>query len=254
MSSTDGEAARRVKDANRRLYDAVAANYEAVDGRRSPEVEAWVRATLADLRRRTRGSHLLDLGTGAGLLSRCARGIFDYRVGLDISPAILAYHTGAFDAGVGGEVDRVPFANSSFDLITCFATLHHLPAFEGLVVEVARLLAPGGIFYSDHDMDCVFYQRFALPLALYRRLHDARATYVRASVEITPEMYDAAEVHQSGIPTEHVVELLERAGLAAEVQYHWYGLNTLTNRLVGTRRLPRGWAPLVAIVAQQRRA
>jgi SAM-dependent methyltransferase len=245
------DVARRVREANRRLYDAVASRYEDVDGRRSPAVEAWLRGVLAGLRRRTAGGRLLDVGTGAGLVPRCARGVFEFRVGLDISPAILAHHRAAFDAGVSAEVAEIPFTRGSFDAITCFATLHHLPAFEGLAAEVARLLAPGGIFYSDHDMDGIFYRRFAPLLALYRRLHDARARYVRESPQITAALYDDAEWHQRGIPAEHVVTLLARAGLEVEVYRHWYGLNPIADRIFGTRVYPRGWAPLVAIVARR---
>lgn len=251
MTPDPSDVAQRVREANRRLYDAVASRYEAVDGRRSPAVETWLRGILAGLRRETSGGRLLDLGTGAGLIPRCARGIFDFRVGLDISPAILAHHRAAFDAGVSAEVEQIPFADGSFDAITCFATLHHLPAFEGLASEVARLLAPGGVFYSDHDMDSVFYRRFAPLLTLYRRLHNARARYVRESPQITPDLYDDAEWHQRGIPAEQVVGLLRRAGLEVEIGRHWYGLNPVTDRFFGTRLCPRGWAPLVTVVARR---
>jgi SAM-dependent methyltransferase len=244
--------AERVREANRRLYDTVAARYEEVDGRRSPRVEAWLRDTLTRLRRQTRGGRLLDVGAGAGLVTRCARGVFDFRVGVDISPVILAHHRAAADAGVAAEVEQIPFASGSFDVITCFATLHHLPGFEGLVSEVARLLARGGVFYSDHDMDGTFYRRFAPLLAVYRRLHDARARYVRESPVITPELYDDAEWHQRGIPAEEVTTLLARAGLEVEARYHWYGLTALTDRFPGRRSLARGWAPLVAIRARRR--
>jgi SAM-dependent methyltransferase len=248
------DVARRVRKANRRLYDAVASRYEAVDGRRSPAVEAWLRGILVGLRRRTAGGRLLDIGTGAGLVPRCARGVFAFRVGLDISPLILAHHRAACDAAVAAEVAEIPFTRGSFDAITCFATLHHLPAFEGLVAEVARLLVPGGIFYADHDMDGVFYRRFAPLLGLYRGLHGARARYVGASPQITRALYDDAEWHQRGIPAEHVVALLARAGLEVEIRRHWYGLNPVADRIFGTRAYRPGWAPLVAIVARRREA
>ncbi len=49
------DTARRVKRANRELYDLVADRYEDVDGRRSPELEAWLRGTLGGLAERTGG-------------------------------------------------------------------------------------------------------------------------------------------------------------------------------------------------------
>jgi SAM-dependent methyltransferase len=38
----------------------------------------------------------------------------------------------------------LPFADDSFDLITCFSVLHHIPNVSDVVREVYRCLAPGG--------------------------------------------------------------------------------------------------------------
>ena len=86
----DSVTARDVKDANQRLYDAVAEDYEAIDGRRSPALQAWLRGRMAEVRDRAPGGRLLDLGTGSGLVTRCAEGLFDCRVGADISPQMVA--------------------------------------------------------------------------------------------------------------------------------------------------------------------
>ena len=251
--SRDAATIQRVKQANRELYDAVADRYEEVDGRRSPELEAWLRATLGSLREQADGGRLLDLGTGSGLVPRCATGLYDRRVGVDISPRILALNRSVFDAAAAADVDSLPFPDRSFDVITCFAALHHLPAFEHLATEVARILAPGGVFYSEHDMDTSFYRRFRLPLAIYRRLHDARAAYEKASGRITGELYDDAEWHQKGVPSGHIVQLLKTAGLVPEVGFHWYGLNPWTDRFFGRKTYSEGWAPLLRVVARRER-
>ncbi len=187
------DTAQRVKRANRELYDLVADRYEDVDGRRSPELEAWLRGTLSALAERTGGKRLLDLGTGSGLVPRCATGLYDLRFGIDLSPRILALNRPAFDGAAAADVDRLPFPDGSFDVVTGFAVLHHLPSFEGLAGELARVLSRGGVFYSDHDMDDGFFRRFRWPLAVYRRIHDARSAYEQASPEITGELYDDAE-------------------------------------------------------------
>ena len=41
----------------------------------------------------------------------------------------------AFDLGVTADVDSLPFADNDFDVVTCFAVLYHLYAFEGLVLN-----------------------------------------------------------------------------------------------------------------------
>jgi len=241
-----------VKAANRCLYDAVADRYEALDGRRVPALARWLRGRLEALRREAPGGRLLDLGAGTGLVARCAAGLFDLRVGLDLSPRVLAAGRGAFDLAVAGDVDDLPFADGTFDAITCFATLHHLYRFDTLAREVARVLRPGGVFYSDHDLDAAFHRRFRPLLWAYRKVRNRRGAFVSSAGGLACGLYDLAEYHSKGIPAEEVVRLLEGAGLAVEVTFHWFGLSGLLDRIFGDRSWRRGWAPLVAIVATLR--
>jgi len=238
-----------VKDANRRLYDAVASEYEAIDGRRSPQLRRWLRKRLGELRQKAPGGRLLDVGSGSGLVTRCAEGLFDYRVGTDISPEILEANSDAFDLGLPAECDNMPFEDGSFDVVTCFAVLHHLFSFKGLVKEARRVLKPGGVFYTDHDMDAAFYRRFRPMLAVYRKLHDAGAKYRKASESITEEVYCLSECHETGIDTGELCGLLRDAEFAVEVRYHWFGLSPLTDVVFGTRSCSAGWAPLVSVTA-----
>jgi len=240
---------RDVKAANRALYDAVAGRYEEIDGRRSPGLEAWLRRRLERLRERAPGGGLLDLGAGSGLVARCAEGLFEPRVGADLSARILAAHRGSFDLGVAADADRLPFADASFDAVTCFSVLHHLYAFDGLVREVARVLRPGGVLYTDHDLEAAFWRRFRLPLGLYRRVRNARFRYQEADERISRDVYDLSEWHSNGVDAAGLVRLLEAAGFAVEASYHWFGLSPLTDRLFGEKPRGRGWAPLLAIVA-----
>lgn len=240
---------RRVKAANRQFYDAVADCYEEIDGRRSPALEAWLHKNLSVIRQRAPGGCLLDIGTGSGLVTRCAQGLFVFRVGIDLSTRILIANRKAFDFGVTADVDNLPFADNSFDVVTCFAVLHHLYAFESLVSEVARILRPGGIFYSDHDMDIAFYRRFRVPLFLYRKLHNASLKYQRVSEEITQELYDLTECQEKGVNSSHLICLFEQAGFSLQTKFHWFGLSPIIDRQFGTRTHARAWAPLFSLVA-----
>ena len=248
---SDNVTEQDVKAANRRLYDAIAGRYDELDGRRVPTLAAWLRGTLAAVRRRAPGGRLLDLGAGTGLVARAASGIFDLRVGLDISPRMLAAGRQAFDLAVAGDVDRLPFADASFDAVTCFAVLHHLYGFDALAREAARVLAPGGIFYSDHDLDAAFFRRFRPLLAVYRLFRNASARCRRASSEVTKEVYDLSERHGRGLDAEGVARVFRHAGFAVETRFHWFGLSGLTDRLFGAKARGRGWAPLVSLVAEK---
>lgn len=90
----------------------------------------------------------LDVGCGEGLLVRRLRAAGVPRVtGVDVDAAQvdLAHAASAGDDGVTYVVGDVldTLDGEEFDLVTCYATLHHLPLDEGLR-RLADLTAPGG--------------------------------------------------------------------------------------------------------------
>ena len=237
-----------VKAANRLLYDAIATRYEEIDGRRSPELETWICSRLRKIRDQVPGGLLLDLGTGSGLVMRCGGDVFDSCIGIDLSPKILVANNPGRSC-VAGDIDDLPFADNSFDVITCFAVLHHLFDFKALVAEVARVIRPGGAFYTDHDMDKGFSSVFSPFLRLYRKIKNTRTDYVNIHPRITDEIYDLSERHEDGINTPYLISLLDSAGFSVEVNYHWFGLSPFFNRLFKQKRYPRRLAPIVSLVA-----
>ena len=125
-------------------YDGMAATYD--DRRTSdPEENEGLVALAESLPERPR---LLDLGCGG------AGGALQYlpderAVGLDFSTEQLRLarqRTGA--ALVTGEMTSLPFAADSFDAVTAFYSVIHLPIAEhgDCYEEVARVLQPGGEF------------------------------------------------------------------------------------------------------------
>lgn len=242
---------RSVVDANRKFYDAVAGDYEKIDGRRSSSLEKWLRSNIGDIRKKCPGGKLLDLGAGSGLVTRLAEGVFDTRIALDVSHAIISANRAYFNRGVAADINRLPFRDKSFDAVTCFSVLHHLYDFEHLVPEVARVLRPGGIFYSDHDMDKKFSQKFYFPLSIYRKASDRKTKYHKACNVITPELYSLSEWQEEGIDSEKITTLFEKAGFKVEFSFHWFGLSAWSDTLFGDRRYPRGWAPLLSLKARK---
>lgn len=239
----------RVRQANREFYDLVAGQYESIDGRRSGKLAEWLTRLLRRMRATAPGGTLLDLGAGAGLVCRCAGAVFERRYALDISPNILAAHRGNFNLGLSADVEAVPFKDESLDAVMAFATLHHLHGFDELAQEMGRVLRPGGVFCSDHDMDQAFHDRFRLPLGFYRRLRDAKEKYMRSVEGITEELYDLSEYHEEGVDATLVAGFFERAGFAVQLEHHWYGLTPITDKIFGERHFSRGWAPLTRVWA-----
>jgi ubiquinone/menaquinone biosynthesis C-methylase UbiE len=105
---------------------------------------------------------ILDIG--------CGTGVFAARVlerwpraqvwGLDLSEGMLrrAVARGRPAAGrlhlVRGDSGRLPFADDTFDAITCSHSFHHYPQPERVAAEMHRTLRPGGrLFIIDGDRD-----------------------------------------------------------------------------------------------------
>jgi ubiquinone/menaquinone biosynthesis C-methylase UbiE len=249
MSKIGHATSDSVLRANRKLYDCIADRYEQIDGRRSQELLLWLRENLIRIRRQTAGESFLDLGTGSGLVTRCATGLFTFRIGLDLSATIMALNRDSFDAAVVADTNCLPFSNKSFDVVTCFAVLHHLFSFEALVAELARILKPGGVFYCDHDMDVSFSKRFRFPLSLYRKMRNSYARYSEACSTITADIYHLAEWHEDGVDSGHLVTLLQRSGFSVDARFHWFGLTSVTNRLFHKKTFKAGFAPLLSVTA-----
>jgi len=106
------------------------------------------------------GDRLLDLGTGGGrhAFEAMRRGAFvtavdSNRVEVDAAAAMMHAMTledaatrasGGDGAGVGGDALCLPFATASFDRVIAAEVLEHIPDDRAAMVELARVLRPGG--------------------------------------------------------------------------------------------------------------
>lgn len=132
------------RDAVRRGYDGLAKTYAE---ERSPDPkEIDVLDELLD--RLDPGARLLDAGCGQGepILARAAPATS--AVGLDFSAAQLRLAAGnaPSSALLQGDVTKLPFEDGSFDAVTAYHSLIHVPLdeHEPTVEEFARVLRQGG--------------------------------------------------------------------------------------------------------------
>jgi 2-polyprenyl-6-hydroxyphenyl methylase/3-demethylubiquinone-9 3-methyltransferase len=98
---------------------------------------------------------VLDIGCGGGLLTEEFARLGCLVTGIDPSEASLATakkHAGqagleiTYLAGVG---EQLPFANTSFDVVTCCDVLEHAVSVPQILQEISRVLTTSGIFFYD---------------------------------------------------------------------------------------------------------
>lgn len=103
-------------------------------------------------------------------------------------------------AAVVGDEDRLPFADSSFDLIVSAAALHGINDLPGALIQARRALRPDGVFLAG------FFGGTSLS--------ELRADLLAAEVELTGR---AAARILPMVDTDMAAGLLQRAGFADPV-------------------------------------
>jgi ubiquinone/menaquinone biosynthesis C-methylase UbiE len=116
----------------------------------SPATNERLIDAFVALSRLPSGSRVADLGCGSGVFTdvlqrrgyRCA--------GLDLSPKLVEIARAKFRdvEFVEGDVERLPFADASFDGVLLSGLIHHLPDPSRCAAEVFRILRPGGTFVA----------------------------------------------------------------------------------------------------------
>jgi len=140
---------------------------------------------------------LLDVGCGTGrLLTTLAADARAARlVGLDYSSEMVraAQHKlGARGEVVHGDAEHLPFADASFDVLTCCHSFHHYPHQPTVVREFYRVLRPGGLLivvdgFRDNVIGWVVFDVFVA--AFERHVHHA------AWSEMKTMLHDAGFAH-----------------------------------------------------------
>jgi len=123
----------------RRASDRTAAVY---DERFRAQQEEKYRLALARAGGLPAG-RVLDLGCGTGLL---AAWLDRAVVGLDLSAEMLRLARPRGVAGVQGDQDALPFGSGVFAAVVSFTSFVDRASADPAVAEVARVLAPGGLF------------------------------------------------------------------------------------------------------------
>lgn len=92
------------------------------------------------------GASILDFGCGSGI-TVASLSEAGYRAqGVDFAPDAITFGTGQGISGLQVVADeKLPYADASFDAITCMDVLEHLQDEQPALTEMRRVLKPGGV-------------------------------------------------------------------------------------------------------------
>ena len=251
-----------VAKANQRFYDQVAGIYDEVDRRRGDHIDHnWVDGVFNNILEILESSKeeselsFLDAASGSGFLAQRARKFFPRMTLLDISRNMLKRIDLPGALKVCSDTCFIPAKESSFDVIGGFATLHHLKSPKKFFQESYRVLRPGGIIYTDHDIESQFVKNFRPMLWLYRKFFDHGKDYLKQCPESSELDYLLSEYHgKEGLSGPKLAEQLSEAGFQIrELVYHWEGMGPAASFLekLGFSGIlkRRGLAPVIRLIA-----
>jgi SAM-dependent methyltransferase len=119
------------------------------------EIRQWeqmmrpVIRTSADMIEKKLAPHrgmLLDIGCGYGFFLHEMKSRGWDVAGIEISETGRRHAKNSFDISVYAEpIERLPFPESSFDVVTLFYVIEHIADPEALLFAVKRILKPGGL-------------------------------------------------------------------------------------------------------------
>jgi ubiquinone/menaquinone biosynthesis C-methylase UbiE len=150
---------------------------------------------------------LLELGAGSGAMADgMARSFPELQLTVtDIDPAMVASARKNLSARPNVRIERadvthLPFADSTFDVVTNYLMLHHVVEWRQALSEASRVLRPGGVFIG-YDLD-------KTRLATWLHLADRSPYRLIAHHELRPALVDAGlkNVHIRRALGGHVVQ------------------------------------------------
>ena len=131
------------------------------------------------------GRQVLDIGCGAGAMTRriATEGGAGHVVGMDVDERQLSLLAqAALPEGLAferGSAEQLRFADASFDCVTMFKSLHHVPValMADAFAQIHRVLKPGGVLFLSEP---VYAGAFNDVMKIFHDEGEVRAAAIRA--------------------------------------------------------------------------
>ena len=134
------------KEVNRQVYDRYAQEFQQItQSYLTKHILKDVKLFMSSLK----GKRILDLGSGPGRDSQFFKEKGLNPLCLDISPEMIKLcQEKGLEAQVG-DLEKLPFEDSSFDGVWAYTSLLHVPKnkFGEILTKINNILTPQGIFY-----------------------------------------------------------------------------------------------------------
>lgn len=258
-------APKQAKDASRAVWGASPAGsafgegfepgsrefFEAVLRKRSSDEQPWLQDVVPF--ETFAGRKVLELGCGAGYDAYTfIRAGADY-TGIDLTPEnpervrVHLAHYGMDPNVLEGDVEQLPFADASFDVVYSNGVLHHTPSPERAFSEAFRVLRrEGQLYVSVYNRNSIFY---ALTLALDE--HIIHGGWRKRSLETRLRMIEQTTSDELPLVRVFSAHQLRTAITAAG----FVGVETCVRKLVAEdlpllplrwwRKVPQSWLDAV---------
>jgi SAM-dependent methyltransferase len=176
----------------------------------APRERLWERRLRKILKHAGRGN-LLDVGTGTGQFLKVAKPYFSHVAGTEVSQSGLTIAKEKYNLDIAqGELEECDLPRDSFDTITLFHVLEHVPDPRGTIAVCRDLLKIGGILVVCVPNDVLAWTSKIKIIG--KRL--GLRSFQKFSPEIgVPRAFSSREIHLSHFTAPVLKRSLEAAGL-----------------------------------------
>lgn len=131
------------------------------------------------------GGRVLDIGCGAGYGTSELTAYARSALGVDVACEAVEYASANYPAAkfLRASAAALPFADSSFDLITAFEVIEHLDGWRDMLHEARRVLEPDGVFLVSTPNKLYYRESRAAEGANPFHVHEFELQEFRAALE-----------------------------------------------------------------------